>query len=156
MSGSVNKVILVGNLGADPEVRTFQNGGKVCNLRIATSEKWKAKDGERKERTEWHFVAIHSEPLCRIAEQYLKKGSKVYLEGQLETRKWQDQSGSDRYSTEVVLRPYNSTLTMLDGRPSGDNQPPASDGGYGYGGGATGGAGGVDEDEIPFAMEWRA
>lgn len=129
MSGSVNKVILVGNLGADPEVRTFQNGGKVCNLRIATSEKWKAKDGERKERTEWHSVAIHSEPLCRIAEQYLKKGSKVYLEGQLETRKWQDQSGNDRYSTEVVLRPYNSTLTMLDGKPSGGGQ------GGGYGGG---------------------
>lgn len=115
MAGSVNKVILIGNLGRDPEVRSFQNGGKVCNLRIATSETWKDKDtGERKERTEWHSVAIFSEPLARVAEQYLRKGSKVYIEGQLETRKWQDQSGNDRYSTEVVLRPYKSELTMLD------------------------------------------
>jgi len=112
---SVNKVIIVGNLGHDPEVRTFQNGGKVCNLRIATSEKWKDKSsGERKERTEWHSVAIFSEPLARIADQYLRKGSKVYLEGQLETRKWQDQSGNDRYSTEIVLRPYTGVLTLLD------------------------------------------
>ena len=117
MAGSVNKVIILGNLGRDPEVRTFQNGGKVCNLRIATSETWKDRNtGERKERTEWHSVAIFSEPLARVAEQYLRKGSKVYLEGQLETRKWQDQSGQDKYSTEVVLRPYTSTLTMLDGR----------------------------------------
>lgn len=116
MSGSVNKVILVGNLGRDPEVRTFQNGGKVCNLRIATSETWKDKQsGERKERTEWHSVAIFNEPVARIAEQYLRKGSKVYIEGQLETRKWQDQSGADRYSTEVVLRPYSGALTLLDG-----------------------------------------
>ncbi|MEO9827359.1 MAG: single-stranded DNA-binding protein [Paracoccaceae bacterium] len=159
MAGSVNKVILIGNLGRDPEVRTFQNGGKVCNLRIATSENWKDRNtGERKERTEWHSVAIFSEPLARIAEQYLKKGSKVYLEGQLETRKWQDQSGADRYSTEVVLRPYTSTLTMLDGR--GDNQ-----GGGGGGGGyddrdSYGGGGGGSsqpapsnqdlDDEIPF------
>ena len=120
MAGSVNKVILVGNLGRDPEVRTFQNGGKVCNLRIATSENWKDRaTGERKERTEWHSVAIFSEPLARTAEQYLRKGSKVYLEGQLETRKWQDQSGQDRYSTEVVLRPYSGTMVMLDGRGEG-------------------------------------
>ena len=126
MAGSVNKVIILGNLGADPEVRSFPNGGKVCNLRIATSENWKDRNtGERREKTEWHSVAIFSEPLVRIAEQYLKKGSKVYIEGQLETRKWQDQSGQDRYTTEVVLRPYSSTLTMLDSR--GDS---ASSGGY--------------------------
>jgi single-strand DNA-binding protein len=136
MAGSVNKVILIGNLGRDPEVRTFQNGGKVCNLRIATSETWKDRNtGERKERTEWHSVAILSEPLARVAEQYLKKGSKVYLEGQLETRKWQDQSGQDKYSTEVVLRPYSSTLTMLDGRDSGG----------GGGGNFGGGGGGADQ-----------
>ena len=131
---SVNKVILIGNLGRDPEVRTFQNGSKVCNLRIATSETWRDKSsGERKERTEWHSVAIFSEPLAKVAEQYLRKGSKVYLEGQLETRKWQDQSGNDKYSTEVVLRPYNSTLTMLDGRSNDD-----SGGGYGDSGGGYG------------------
>ena len=124
---SVNKVIIIGNLGRDPEVRTFQNGNKVCNLRIATSEKWRDKNsGERKERTEWHSVAIFSEPLAKVAEQYLRKGSKVYIEGQLETRKWQDQSGNDKYSTEVVLRPYSSTLTMLDGGSNDD-----SGGGYG-------------------------
>ena len=118
--GSVNKVTLLGRLGADPETRNFSNGGKVCNMRIATSETWKDKStGERKERTEWHTVAIFSEPLARIAEQYLRKGSQVYLEGQLETRKWQDQSGQDRYSTEVVLRPFSSTLVLLDG-PGGD------------------------------------
>ena len=120
MAGSVNKVILVGNLGADPEVRNFPNGGKVCNLSIATSENWKNRNtGERRERTEWHRVAIFSEPLVRVAEQFLRKGSKVYIEGQLETRKWQDQSGADRYSTEVVLRPYRSELTMLDARGEG-------------------------------------
>ncbi len=134
MAGSVNKVIIVGNLGRDPEVRTFQNGGKVCNLRIATSENWKDRNtGERKERTEWHSVAIFSEPLARIAEQYLKKGSKVYIEGQLETRKWQDQSGQDRYTTEVVLRPYRGELTLLDSRDGG--------GGGGYGGGSSSGGG---------------
>jgi single-strand DNA-binding protein len=139
MAGSVNKVIIIGNLGRDPEVRTFQNGGKVCNLRIATSENWKDKNtGERRERTEWHSVAIFSEPLARIAEQYLKKGSKVYIEGQLETRKWQDQSGQDRYSTEVVLRPFTSTLTMLDGRGEGG-------GGMGGGGGYDQGGGGYDQ-----------
>ena len=132
MAGSVNKVILIGNLGADPEVRTFQNGGKVVNLRIATSEQWKDRNsGERQERTQWHSVAIFSEPLARIAEQYLRKGSKVYLEGQLETRKWQDQSGQDRYTTEVVLRPFSGNLTLLDGRGEG-----------GGGGGSRGGAGG--------------
>ena len=126
MAGSVNKVIILGHLGVDPEVRSFPNGGKVCNLRIATSENWKDKNtGERREKTEWHSVAIFSEPLVRIAEQYLRKGSKVFIEGQLETRKWQDQSGQDRYTTEVVLRPYTSTLTMLDSR--GDS---GSQGGY--------------------------
>ncbi len=123
MAGSVNKVILIGNLGTDPEVRNFQNGGKVCNLSIATSENWKDKNtGERRDKTEWHRVAIFSEPLVRVAEQYLRKGSKVYIEGQLETRKWQDQSGSDRYATEVVLRPYRSELTMLDARSEGTTQ----------------------------------
>ena len=135
MAGSVNKVILIGNLGRDPEVRTFQNGGKVCNLRIATSENWKDKNtGERRERTEWHSVAIFNEGLVRVAEQYLRKGSKVYLEGQLQTRKWQDQSGQDRYSTEVVLQGFGSTLTMLDGRGEG-----GGGGGGGYGGGQGGG-----------------
>jgi single-strand DNA-binding protein len=120
MAGSVNKVIIIGNLGQDPEVRNFPSGGKVCNFSVATSENWKDKNtGERKERTEWHRVSITSEPLVRVAEQYLRKGSKVYLEGQLETRKWQDQSGQDKYTTEVVLRPYRSELTMLDGRNDG-------------------------------------
>jgi single-strand DNA-binding protein len=162
MAGSVNKVILIGNLGRDPEVRTFQNGGKVCNLRIATSETWKDRNtGERRERTEWHSVAIFSEPLANVAERYLKKGSKVYIEGQLETRKWQDQSGQDRYTTEVVLRPYRSELTMLDGRGEGGGggggyMSDQSGGGYGGGGGGydsgpSGPAGGGDmDDEIPF------
>jgi single-strand DNA-binding protein len=136
MAGSVNKVILIGNLGRDPEVRTFQNGGKVCNLRIATSEQWKDRtSGERKERTEWHSVAVFQEGLVRICEQYLKKGSKVYIEGKLQTRKWQDQSGQDRYTTEIVLQGYDGTLTMLDG-PSG--------GGGGGGGASYGGGGGGD------------
>jgi single-strand DNA-binding protein len=150
MAGSVNKVILIGNLGADPEVRNFQNGGKVCNLRIATSENWKDKNtGERREKTEWHTVAIFQEGLVRIAEQYLKKGSKVYIEGKLQTRKWQDQSGADRYSTEVVLNGYDGTLTMLDSRSEGGGNY-----GGGYGGGSSGGgapSGGNDmDDEIPF------
>ena len=120
MAGSVNKVIIIGNLGQDPEVRNFPSGGKVCNFSVATSENWKDRNtGERRERTEWHRVSITSEPLVRVAEQYLRKGSKVYLEGQLETRKWQDQSGQDKYTTEVVLRPYRSELTMLDGRSDG-------------------------------------
>ena len=163
MAGSVNKVILVGNLGRDPEVRSFQNGGKVVNLRIATSENWKDRTtGERKERTEWHSVAIFSEPLGRIAEQYLRKGSKVYIEGQLETRKWQDQSGQDRYTTEIVLRPYRGELTLLDsaggsGGGSGGGGYDDDRGGYGggssggYGGGSGGGGGRSDlDDEIPF------
>ncbi len=159
MAGSVNKVILVGNLGRDPEVRTFQNGGKVCNLRIATSENWKDRNtGERRERTEWHSVAIFSEPLAKIAEQYLRKGSKVYIEGQLETRKWQDQSGQDRYSTEIVLRPYRGELTLLDGRGEGGGGGGYSDDrGYGGSGGGdrSGGYGSPApaadlDDEIPF------
>ncbi len=120
MAGSVNKVILIGNLGKDPEIRTFQNGGKVCNFSIATSENWKDRNtGEKQERTQWHNIAIFSEPISNVAEQYLKKGSKVFIEGQLETRKWQDQSGNDRYSTEVVIRPYGGNLTMLDSRSDG-------------------------------------
>jgi single-strand DNA-binding protein len=157
MAGSVNKVILIGNLGADPEVRTFQNGGKVCNLRIATSETWKDRDsGERRERTEWHNVVIRSEPLIRVAEQYLRKGSKIYVEGQLETRKWQDQSGADRYTTEVALRPYRSELTMLDGRNEGGGGGGGGQQGGGQQGGGfdddgrSGGGGGAQDDEIPF------
>jgi single-strand DNA-binding protein len=164
MAGSVNKVILIGNLGRDPEVRSFQNGGKVCNLRIATSETWKDRNtGERRERTEWHSVAIFNENLARLAEQYLRKGSKVYIEGKLETRKWQDQSGQDRYSTEVVLRPYAGELTFLDSREGGGGGG-GSYGGGGYpddrggggfpddrGGSYGGGGGGGDvDDEIPF------
>ncbi len=169
MAGSVNKVILVGNLGRDPEVRSFQNGGKVVNLRIATSENWKDRNsGERKERTEWHSVAIFDENLARVAEQYLKKGSTVYVEGQLETRKWQDQSGADRYTTEVVLRPFRSAMTMLGGRGDGgggggggyggddrggydDAAPARSGGGRDSFGGGQGGSHGSDlDDEIPF------
>ncbi len=169
MAGSVNKVILIGNLGRDPEVRSFQNGGKVCNLRIATSETWKDRNtGERREKTEWHSVAIFQEGLVRIAEQYLKKGSKVYIEGQLQTRKWQDQSGQDKYSTEVVLQGYGGTLTMLDGRdgggsggggydsgPQGGGYDSGPQGGYDSGpqGGGSGGGGGSSrdlDDEIPF------
>jgi single-strand DNA-binding protein len=172
MAGSVNKVILIGNLGRDPEVRTFQNGGKVVNLRIATSENWRDKaSGEKKERTEWHSVAIFNENLAKIAEQYLKKGSTVYIEGQLETRKWQDQSGADRYTTEIVLRQFRGELTLLGGREGGggggggyedrggyDDQ--GSGGGFGGGsagggrgssGGGGGGGGRSDmDDEIPF------
>jgi len=171
MAGSVNKVILVGNLGRDPEVRSFQNGGKVCNLRIATSEQWRDKaTGEKRERTEWHTVAIFNEGLVRIAEQYLRKGSTVYIEGQLETRKWQDQSGADRYSTEVVLRPYRGEMTLLGGRGDGGGGSGGSSGGGGAGGGynrdpgygdargggSGGGYGGGPsgpsdmDDEIPF------
>ena len=138
MAGSVNKVILVGNLGADPEVRNLPSGGKVVNLSIATSESWKDRNtGERREKTEWHRVVIFSEGLARVAESYLKKGSKVYLEGQLQTRKWQDQSGQDKYSTEIVLQGFNSNLTLLDGRGEGGGE-----GGGGYRGGSEGGGGG--------------
>lgn len=134
MAGSVNKVILVGNLGADPEVRNLPSGGKVVNLSVATSENWKDKNtGERREKTEWHRVVIFSEGLARVAESYLKKGSKVYLEGQLQTRKWQDQSGQDKYSTEVVLQGFNSNLTLLDGRGDGAGDSGGFGGGSGYG-----------------------
>ncbi|MFQ5563788.1 MAG: single-stranded DNA-binding protein [Parvularculaceae bacterium] len=123
MAGSVNKVILIGNLGADPEVRQTQDGRPIVNLRVATSDSWKDKNtGERRERTEWHRVVIFNEGLARIAEQYLRKGSKVYLEGQLQTRKWTDQSGQDRYSTEVVLQGFNSAMTMLDSRRDGGDR----------------------------------
>lgn len=158
MAGSVNKVILIGNLGADPEIRHTQDGRPICNLRVATSDSWRDKNtGERRERTEWHRVVIFNEGLCKIAEQYLKKGSKVYLEGQLQTRKWQDQSGQDRYSTEVVLQGFNSSLTMLDGRSSGGSGGGdfgGSSGGYdngNFGGGQGGGSFNQDmDDEIPF------
>ncbi|WEK06314.1 MAG: single-stranded DNA-binding protein [Candidatus Devosia phytovorans] len=142
MAGSVNKVILVGNLGADPEVRNLPSGGKVVNLSIATSENWKDKNtGERREKTEWHRVVIFSEGLARVAESYLKKGSKVYLEGQLQTRKWQDQSGQDKYSTEIVLQGFNSNMTLLDGRGEGGGDNAGygnSGGGYGDNGGGGG------------------
>ena len=149
MAGSVNKVILVGNLGRDPESRSFQNGGKVVNLRIATSDSWKDRNtGERKEKTEWHSVAIFNEGLANVAERFLRKGSKVYIEGQLQTRKWQDQQGQDRYSTEVVLQGFNSVLTMLDGPQGGGGGGGAGrddwGGGDDFGGGARGGnAGGA-------------
>ncbi|MGQ7830864.1 single-stranded DNA-binding protein [Altererythrobacter sp. Z27] len=171
MAGSLNKVMLIGNLGADPEIRSFQNGGKVANLRIATSETWKDRNtGERQERTEWHNVAIFSEGLVGVVERFLKKGSKVYIEGQLQTRKWQDQSGQDRYTTEVVIRGMNGTLTMLDGASGGGGQGGGFGGGQrsggsyggggnqggGFGGGGQGGSssGGSNyddlDDDIPF------
>ena len=150
MAGSVNKVIIVGNLGRDPETRNFANGGKVVNLRIATSESWKDKQtGERKERTEWHSVSVMDEGLVKIAEQYLRKGSTVYIEGQLETRKWQDQSGADKYTTEVVLRPYRSTLTMLGGKRDDDGGQRQDDTGGGYSAPTSGGRDDLDS-EIPF------
>lgn len=174
MAGSVNKVILVGNLGADPEIKRTQDGRPIANLRVATSESWRDRNtGERREKTEWHRVVIFSEGLCKIAEQYLRKGSKVYIEGQLQTRKWQDQSGQDRYSTEVVLQGFNATLTMLDGRGEGaggggdydgggsdfGQSGPSYSGGRGgggrapapaSGGGGGGSFGGDLDDEIPF------
>lgn len=161
MAGSVNKVILIGNLGADPEVRSLPSGGKVVNLSVATSERWKDRNtGEQRERTEWHRVVIFSEGLARVAEQYLRKGSKVYVEGQLQTRKWQDQSGQDRYSTDVVVAGLGGVLTMLDGRSDGGSGG-GSGGGYGGGydsgpsGGDYGGSSGQSpasdlDDEIPF------
>lgn len=156
MAGSVNKCIIVGNLGRDPEVRRLSNGDPVVNLRIATSETWKDKaTGERKEKTEWHSVVIFNENLARVAEQYLKKGSKVYIEGSLQTRKWTDQSGAEKYTTEIVLQKFRGELTILDGRGGSDEQPesrqesaPAS------GGGAPRGYGDLDDD-IPFAPEIR-
>ncbi|QNN64915.1 single-stranded DNA-binding protein [Sphingomonas rhizophila] len=134
----VNKVILVGNLGQDPESRSFSNGGEVVNLRIATSENWKDRDGNRQEKTEWHSVAIFNENLGRVAKNYLRKGSKVYIEGQLQTRKWQDQSGNDRYTTEIVLQKFRGELVLLDARGEGGG----SGGGYGGGGYDDGGFGG--------------
>ena len=168
MAGSVNKVILVGNLGKDPEIRSFQNGGKVANFSIATSESWKDKNtGEKREKTDWHNVAIFNEGLVRVAEQYLRKGSKVYIEGQLQTRKWTDQSGADKYTTEVVLQNYNGTLVMLDGRSDGGGSGGGSGGmrgssggggnwsndggGSNQGGGSGGGAFDSDlDDDVPF------
>ena len=163
MAGSLNKVMLIGNLGADPEIRSFQNGGKVANLRIATSETWKDRNtGERQERTDWHNVAIFSEGLVGVVERFLKKGSKVYIEGQLQTRKWQDQSGQDRYTTEVVIRGMNGTLTMLDGASGGGGGGFGGgqrSGGGNQGGGFGGGSGGPSsggsnyddlDDDIPF------
>lgn len=168
MAGSVNKVILVGNLGRDPEIRTMQNGGKVANLSIATSESWKDKNsGERQERTEWHRVVIFNSALADVAERFLRKGAKVYLEGQLETRKWTDQSGVEKYTTEVVLRPYRGELTMLDGRSGegagggssyNDNSAYGGGGGSSYDSGPSNRSGGMApaakidemEDEIPF------
>ncbi|MEO9462473.1 MAG: single-stranded DNA-binding protein [Marinomonas sp.] len=176
MAGSLNKVMLIGNLGADPEIRSFQNGGRVANLRIATSENWKDKNtGERREKTEWHTVAIFSEGLVGVVERFLKKGSKVFVEGKLQTRKWQDQSGNDRYSTEVVIQGMGGTLTMLDGASGGGggggnygggqssggggqggggwNQGGGGNAGGGSGGGAAGGSGGGYDDlddDIPF------
>jgi len=143
MSGSVNKVILVGNLGADPEVRSFQNGGKVANLRIATSEQWKDRNsGDRKEKTEWHTVAVFSEGLVGVVERFLRKGSKIYIEGKLQTRKWQDAQGQDRYSTEVVLQGFDAKLVMLDG--PGGAQGGGGGGGRSSGGSDWGGSGGGD------------
>ena len=165
MAGSVNKVILVGNLGADPEIRRTQDGRPIANLSVATSETWRDKNsGERREKTEWHSVVIFNEALCKVVEQYVKKGSKVYIEGALQTRKWQDQQGQERYSTEVVLQGFNAVLTMLDGRPGGgmsDNaqsdygdsggysEPPRRSGGGG-GGASKGGFDKKLDDEIPF------
>lgn len=177
MAGSVNKVIIVGNLGADPEVKSFQNGGKICNLRVATSESWNDRaSGEKKEKTQWHQVVIKSEGLAGVAERFLRKGSKVYLEGQIETRKWTDNTGNDRYSTEVVLSGPRAVMTMLDsaksggggdswgggnqgggssGSYSGGNRSGGSGGGAGGGWGQTGGgsSGGFDDDlddDVPF------
>jgi single-strand DNA-binding protein len=157
MAGSVNKVILIGNLGRDPEIRTMQSGGRVANLSVATSESWRDKaSGERKERTEWHRVVVFNENLVRLCESYLRKGSKIYVEGQIETRKWQDQSGQERYSTEIVLRPFRGEITMLDSRGGGGGGGPDSGGDDGPppSGGRSGGApvgGGPDlDDDIPF------
>ena len=143
MAGSVNKVILVGNLGADPEIKSFQNGGKICNLRIATSEDWKDRQtGEKKERTEWHTVVLNSEGLVGVAERFLRKGSKVYIEGALRTRKWQDASGNDRYSTEVTVAGFDGKLVMLDGAKGGGSGAGGGSGGGWQGGGAPAGGGG--------------
>src|ERR1700712_5188630 len=161
MAGSVNKVIIVGNLGRDPESKSFQNGGKVVNLRIATSESWKDKQtGERKEKTEWHSVAIFNEGLANTAERYLRKGSKVYIEGKLQTRKWQGQDGQDKYSTEIVLQGFDGTLVMLDGPAGGQGGAAGGGGGASFGGGQRSGGGSAPkpggafdsdlDDDVPF------
>ena len=165
MAGSVNKVILIGNVGADPEIRRTQSGAPIANLRIATSETWRDRNsGERREKTEWHNVVVFNEGLCKVVEQYVKKGAKLYIEGALQTRKWQDQNGNDRYSTEIVLQGFNSTLTMLDGRSGGEGGGPGGGpdddfGGGGMSGGGGGGGGGRSasrgskpelDDDIPF------
>jgi single-strand DNA-binding protein len=160
MAGSVNKVILVGNLGRDPEIRSTQDGLRIANLSVATSESWRDKNsGERKEKTEWHRVVIFNENLVKVAEQYLKKGSKIYVEGALQTRKWTDQAGIEKYSTEIVLQRFRGELTMLDGRGEGGGPSGGGDEGGGFGGGGGGGGGsrpdrrppGPDlDDEIPF------
>ena len=145
MAGSVNKVILIGNVGADPEIRRTQDGRPIANLRIATSETWRDRNnGERREKTEWHNVVVFNEGLCKVVEQYVKKGAKLYIEGALQTRKWQDQNGNDRYSTEVVLQGFNSTLTMLDGRGEGGG---ASRGGSDFGGSSNYGGGAPSYDD---------
>lgn len=142
MAGSVNKVILIGNLGADPDIKRTQDGRPIANLSIATSDTWKDKNtGERREKTEWHRVVVFNEGLCRVIESYVKKGSKVYIEGQLQTRKWQDNEGKDRYSTEVVLQNYNGVLTMLDGRNDNQGGGGQMGGGYDQGGGSFGQSG---------------
>ena len=166
MAGSVNKVILVGNLGRDPESRSFQNGGKVVNLRIATSDTWKDKNtGERKEKTEWHQVAIFNEGLANVAERYLRKGSKVYIEGALQTRKWQDASGQDKYTTEIVLQGFNSVLTMLDGAPGSGGSGGGGGGGYqrddfggndDFGGGSSSFGGGASRGGAPASGGGRS
>ncbi|WP_375202872.1 single-stranded DNA-binding protein [Hyphococcus sp.] len=154
MAGSINKVILVGNLGADPEIRQTKDGKSIANLSVATSESWKDRNtGERREKTEWHRVVIFNEGLARVAEQYLRKGSKVYIEGQLQTRKWQGQDGNDRYTTEVVLQGFNSNLTMLDGRSGGgsfDRDSNRDGGGMSERGGSSGGQSYELDDDIPF------
>lgn len=160
MAGSINKVILIGHLGADPEIRRMNSGDAVVNLRVATSESWRDKaSGERKDRTEWHSVVIFNEHLVKVAEQFLKKGSKVYLEGSLQTRKWQDQSGSDRYSTEIVLQKFRGELQLLDAKGSEDRQEPEqrrSSGGYGAARDGSRSRPSADlDDDIPFAKEWR-
>jgi single-strand DNA-binding protein len=153
MSGAVNKVILIGNVGADPEIRRTQDGRPIANLRIATSESWRDKNsGERKEKTEWHSVVIFNEGLCKVVESYVKKGAKLYIEGSLATRKWQDQSGNDRYSTEIVLQGFGGSLVMLDGH-GGDSAPDRSGGDYGSASGGTRRAPPTidhDDDDIPF------
>ncbi|UDF29324.1 UNVERIFIED_ORG: single-stranded DNA-binding protein [Roseateles sp. XES5] len=171
MAGSLNKVCLIGNLGADPEIRRTQDGKPIANFRIATSETWRDRNsGERREKTEWHSIVVFNEGMAKVVEQYLRKGSKVYIEGKMQTRKWQDQSGNDRYTTEVVLQGFNSTLTMLDGRGEGggggrDDQDRDGRGDYDAGrqrrGSGSGQASGGSsyarsmDDDIPFAPEWR-